>query len=158
MKSCRSVLAVLGFAVLIATAACSQYSGYDAEEDRAAITDASLAFSAAFMAGDTTALGALYTENAILMPPSGNVHGNEAIRTYFAPAEERQQVGHKLISESLLIEGDVAIDMGRWESTTQLGDAEPRTSSERYLVVWQRQPDGSWRISYDAWHWPRPNN
>ena len=127
------------------------------EKDRRAIAEASLAFSAAYVAGDTVALGALYTEDAVLMPPNRNVEGNAQIRAYFAPVEGRTPVDHELVSDRLLFDGDLAIDMGTWSSTTQREGEEPGTSSERYLVVWQRQGDGSWKMAWDAWHWPRPN-
>ena len=153
----RSTLIVLG-AVFLMTACAPADAGPTLAEDRAAIAEASRAFSAAFVAGDTATLGALYTDDAVLLPPNRNVNGNEAIRGYFAPSAGRTQVGHTLTSESLLIDGDLAIDMGRWESTTQREGAEPRTSSERYLVVWQRQEDGSWKMSHDAWHWPQPSD
>ena len=158
MKPYRQVLGLLGLALSLVTVACSPEAGHDAEEDRAAIAAASRTFSAAFMAGDTATIGALYTEDAVLLPPTGNVQGNDRIRAFFAPAEGRRQIAHTLTSESLLIDGDLAIDIGRWESTTQRDGAEARTSSERYLVVWQRQADGSWKLAYDAWHWPRPSN
>lgn len=138
--------------------ACSSGSRPSVEADRLAIAEASRAFSAAYVAGDTAALGALYTQDAVLMPPNRNIEGNERIRAYFAPAEGRTQVGHELTSERLLIDGDLAIDMGTWSSTTQSEEAEPRTSSERYLVVWRRQQDGSWKMAWDAWHWPRPGD
>jgi ketosteroid isomerase-like protein len=150
---------MMGVAIPLVVSACAPAADTSAraEKDRRAIAEASLAFSAAYVAGDTVALGELYTEDAVLMPPNRNIEGNDQIRAYFAPAEGRRQVGHKLTSERLLIDGDLAIDMGTWSSTTQRENDEPRTSSERYLVVWQRQGDGTWKMAWDAWHWPRPN-
>jgi len=148
-------------ALLVALlAACSpgEAPSPEAGADQRAIAEASRAFSAAYVAGDTAAIGALYTDDAVLMPPNRNIEGNADIRAFFAPSQNRTQVGHELVSEKLLIDGDLAIDMGTWSSTTQRDDAEPDTSSERYLVVWRRQVDGSWKIAWDAWHWPRPSN
>jgi ketosteroid isomerase-like protein len=145
----------------VMTTGCSTTDGpvrHDVAADRQAIAEASRAFSAAYLAGDTATLGALYTEDAVLMPPNRNIEGNADIRAYFAPSGTRTQVGHLLVSDRLLIEGDLAIDMGTWSSTTQREGEEARTSSERYLVVWQRQEDGSWKMAWDAWHWPQPGD
>jgi ketosteroid isomerase-like protein len=150
----------IGIAIPLVVSACAPAGDTSArsQEDRRAIAEASLAFSAAYVAGDTVALGALYTEDAVLMPPNRNVEGNAQIRAYFAPVEGRTQVDHELVSDRLLLDGDLAIDMGTWSSTTQREGEEPRTSSERYLVVWQRQGNGGWKMAWDAWHWPRPGN
>jgi len=153
-----STLTALALAALTMSCGAPDRTPPDPEADRLAIAEASRAFSAAVVAGDTAALGALYTADAVLMPPTRNIEGNEAIRRYFAPGDSRTQVGHELTSDRLLIEGDLAIDMGTWSSTTQREGEEPRTASERYLVVWRRQADGSWKIAWDAWHWPRPAN
>ena len=133
-------------------------SSYDMAADSTAISQASRAFSAAFVAGDTAALGELYTEDAVLLPAGRTVTGRDAIKRFFAPREGRTQVAHAMNSESLLLQSDLAIDMGRWSSTTQREGEEPRTASERYLLVWQRQADGSWKMTHDAWHAPRPGN
>lgn len=45
--------------------------------------------------------------------------------------------------------GDVAIDVGRW--WMQAEEDGPKVS-ERYLLVWLRQDDGSWQTAYDMWH------
>lgn len=123
-------------------------------EDEASIRHAATAFSAAFETGDTTSLGNLYTEDALLLAPGDTVRGRTAIRRYFRPREGGRPFDHQLIADDLQVHGDVAIDRGRWIQEFELEDGGTNRFSGVYLVVWRRGADGRWRMSYDMWHAP----
>lgn len=129
-------------------------AGDAAAADSLAIVAASRAFSDAYVRNDTAALGRVYADSAVLLPPNRTVTGRAAIQRYFAWGPDYRQLAHAMRSERLTITGDVAVDVGTWTSTGQRGAAGPATSSERYLVVWAREADGQWRILYDMWHRP----
>ena len=126
----------------------------DATADSLAIAAASRAFSDAYVRNDTAALGRVYADSAVLLPPNRTVTGRAAIQRYFAWGPGYRQLAHVMQSERLTITGDVAIDVGTWTSIGQRDTADPATSSERYLVVWVRESDGQWRMLYDMWHRP----
>jgi len=121
---------------------------------RTAIAGASAAFSAAYVRNDMAALGELYTEDAVLLPPGREIRGREAIRRYFAWSPNHRQIAHSMVPAELIVSGAVATDLGTWHSTSQRGDEPPATASGQYLVVWVRGADGVWRIQYDMWHRP----
>lgn len=124
--------------------------------DEAAIAAASEAFSAAYVRGDTLAIGAFYTEDAVLLPPGRRVTGRANIARYFAPRQGRANVNHTLVCTELRVEGDMAVDVGTWHNTWRSGEEEAQTASGNYLVVWRRGTDDTWRMAYDMWH--RPSN
>lgn len=124
--------------------------------DSLAIVAASRAFSAAYERNDTAALGQVYADSAVLVPPGREVRGRAAIQQYFAWGPQQRQLVHAMRSTSLIVRGDLAVDVGIWTSTAQRGEDPPVTSSERYVVVWKREADGVWRIRYDFWHRPQP--
>ncbi len=128
----------------------------DDAADRAAIGVASRAFSAAYVANDTAALGQVYADSGVLLPPGREVRGRAAIQRYFAWGPNYRQVAHAMHSAQLTISGDMAVDVGTWTSTGQRADGPASVASERYLVVWVREHDGRWRILYDMWHRPAP--
>lgn len=145
------LLAILPSAVLLLPA---QGAALPQSADAVAIAAASRAFSEAYVAGDVPSIRALYTEDAVLLPPGGEVRGREAIGRYFSPGPGRTNLSHSMESEELRIAGDVAIDIGTWHNTWRSGEGDSRTASERYLIVWRRGSDGRWRIEFDMWHRP----
>jgi ketosteroid isomerase-like protein len=147
----RRTIAGLGLVVLTGAAVAQDD---DTARDSLAIVAASRAFSDAYVRNDTAALGQVYADSAILLPPNRAVAGRAAIQRYFTWGPNYRQLAHAMVSERLTITGDVAIDVGTWTSTGRRGTAEPTTASERYLVVWVRETDGQWRILYDMWHRP----
>lgn len=128
--------------------------GRERAGDEAAIRAASRAFSDAYVTGDLTTLGELYTEDGLALPPGRAVQGREAVRSYFAPGPNRVNLAHAMESERLEVLGDVATDVGMWTNTWRIGDGDPQTATGRYLVVWRRGYDGRWRMQYDMWHRP----
>ena len=149
----RATLIVLA-GVLAAPAAHGQSSHL---ADSTAIAAASRAFSAAYVANDSMALGAVYVDTAVAYPLSRAVAGRAAIRHYFVWPEGYTQLAHSMTSERLTIEGDLAVDVGMWHSTGRRAGQEPSSASGRYLVVWVRTAAGDWKILYDMWH-PPPRN
>lgn len=150
----------LGPACVAACLTCAIPAAAHAQADQTtrdslAIVAASRAFSAAYVRNDTIALGQVYSDTAVLLPPNREVRGRAAIRHYFAWGAPYRQIAHAMESERLTVAGDLAIDLGTWTSTGRRGDADPTTASERYLVVWVREAGGVWRILYDMWHRPR---
>ena len=122
---------------------------------RREIEAASRAFSDAYVRNDSQALGEIYTEDAVLLPPGLEVRkGREEARRYFAWGPQHRQIAHSMKSSNLDIRGDTAIDTGIWHSTSQRGDNPETTASGAYLVVWVRDSAGVWRIKYDMWHRP----
>jgi ketosteroid isomerase-like protein len=132
--------------------ACAQPGA--ATRDSLAILAAGKAFSSAYVSNDTAALGRVYSDSAVLLPPNNEIRGRTAIQRYFAWGDGYRQLAHSMVPERLTVSGDMAVDVGTWTSTGQRGDAEPTTASERYLIVWVREDDGAWRILYDMWHRP----
>lgn len=122
--------------------------------DSAAIAENGRAFSAAFVGNDMTALGQLYTEDAMLLPSQREVHGRAAIERYFTHGPNQQQVSHALRTESMFQDRNMIVEVGTWTSTTRRADSAAVTASGRYLVVWVRGSDARWRMQYDMWHPP----
>jgi ketosteroid isomerase-like protein len=150
----RAYWAYLGICLGLAlpTAAVAQTSAV--ARDSVAIAEASRAFSAAYVRNDTAALGQIYSDSAVLLPPNREIRGRAAIQRYFAWGANYRQLAHAMEPTRLTIAGDLAIDVGTWTSSGQRGDSDSTTASERYLVVWVRESDGAWRMLYDMWHRP----
>jgi len=123
------------------------------EEDIEAILDQSRALSQAYMAGDIEALVAVYAEDGIAAPDGSEfIRGHDALFELWSLPEGRVVTHHQATPVELKVHGDFAYDWGYYEgAVTQDGEARPPFRG-KYLVVWQRDPDGVWRIVHDMWN------
>jgi uncharacterized protein (TIGR02246 family) len=143
------VLALLPASLLSGGMAAGRSEDRDAE---AAIRAAAKAYSAAYTANDVDALAALYAADAVLVPPGDDlVEGRDAIREYFRWPDDHREIAHALRTESVDVRGDMAIEIGEWETTYQRRGGERATQRAPYLMVWAREGD-AWRVAYDTWH------
>ena len=58
----------------------------------------------------------------------------------------------KLTTADVIVTGDYAIETGAYDMTVKpkAGKAEPDIG--KYVTVWQKQPDGSWKIIRDIFN------
>jgi uncharacterized protein (TIGR02246 family) len=110
-------------------------------------------FMSAVERGDAAALAALYSQQAILLPPHSDfVSGGDAIRQFW---QQVLELGIKQVAlETLEVQdyGDTAHEVGRY--TLRMGDGQP-VDSGKYLVVWRRE-GGTWKLHRDVWNTSRP--
>ncbi|KPK82020.1 MAG: hypothetical protein AMS25_03810 [Gemmatimonas sp. SM23_52] len=156
--STRSVL-LAALALALASAACQppvQEAGPLSEEDVAAIRAANDAWIQAFGDNDDAALVALYSDDAVIMPPNESViEGQAAIQTYY----EADAVTVTEYSESILeIDGRDGLAYIRGTSSMAGIDeaGQPVTESGKYLVILRKQADGSWLITHEIWNSDQP--
>lgn len=145
---------------LIAVMAIAACQARDA--DRAAKTEyaapdfAALneAYDAATNAADAEAMGMLYAEDAISLPPHKEaLVGRPAI---VADAMENFAVITPNLSsnsDGYYMMGDTAVEWGTYLFTGTINETGEAVSEEgKYVAVWKMQEDGSWRIERDIWN------
>lgn len=111
------------------------------------------AWAAAFNAGDAAAVGALYTEDAVLMAPGGApIHGRATIEEALSGLFD--VLGNlRLVTEDVRPAGDAhVIDMGRIIYELTAADGSKTLFTGNYLVVWLRDEAGIWRLYRDIFN------
>jgi uncharacterized protein (TIGR02246 family) len=105
-------------------------------------------------AGDLDAIAASYTEDAVLLPPSGEVvRGREAIRARYAAGFERFALEVDIVLAKLEIEGVQAFCWGKTHGRLIWNDGtEPTPFVDNYFMTLALKPDGRWRVAHLAWH------
>lgn len=139
------------FGILWAAAACAPPSSN--EDDVADITRTTHEWVAAFEAGDA-ALGATFvTDDAVLVPPNEAVlMGAEAIEAWSQRMFDGITVEEATTTVGAVrVAGDWAVSHGEWRMTMSVGGATVGDTT-RYVLVWERQADGSWKVAYDIWN------
>jgi uncharacterized protein (TIGR02246 family) len=123
----------------------------DAPADIAAINAARAAFMAAYEKGDAEAIGELYAPEAI-SEPNGQptLSGRDAIVTSLTRMFEQVSVKPVLTPAETRTLGSVGLDRGTYTVTvTPKAGAPPSSSQGRYMVVFVKLADGSWKVSRD---------
>jgi uncharacterized protein (TIGR02246 family) len=146
------------FFALIVASASTAYAGSKGNDEgvreaRAAIEAANAKFSEAFARGDAKVLSAMYTSDAIAFPPESEmIRGNEAIGEFWKTTRDSGIRNAALTTIEVSRSGDVAYEVGKVSLTIQPVGKEPTTAIAKYVVVWKRQADGSWKLHWDIWN------
>jgi uncharacterized protein (TIGR02246 family) len=120
---------------------------------RQTIESANRQFEAAFNRGDTVALAALYTEDATVLPPGApSVHGREAIQQFWQSVRDAGVRTATLATQDVQASGDYAHEIGAATLQIQPEGGAASTEQVKYVVVWKRQPGGTWQLHVDIWN------
>lgn len=134
-----------------ATATLAGTPSADVAAVRQAIEAQNTRFDSAVMKGDSAALVSFYTDDAVVMfanMPAAK--GNEAIAKAFgALTKVMKMSAFKLTTQDVIVAGDYAIERGVYENTDRAAKGGPKHDVGKYLVLWKKQPDGSYKIVRD---------
>lgn len=114
----------------------------------AVVKKANSEFEIAMTKSDTATIAEPYTADAVFVTPDGTAtRGRTAIEQLYRDrfAKSGPALETKIVSEELMLDGDFAYERGRG-SITRLVEGKRVTDWARFLTVWQRQPDGNWKI------------
>ena len=148
------------WAAVLFTFGCVGAAGCQAQADPALATADAIALRAALEAyldaanaGDAARWAALYTEDAVMMPPnSPAVEGRAAIESWLAmlPVKITDAEGTALEVEGA---GNVAYVRGTYSMSLQIpGLPESIPQQGKLLQIYARQPAGSWLLARDIWN------
>lgn len=126
-----------------------------AQSDLEAINELQRLVDSAIIAGDSEAYVALITDDAVLLPPnSPPVSGKEAIRAW----NERMSAQFRIeryepVDDEVIVMDGWAFRRARFTWTvSSAGGGAPVTDSGKFMIIYQRQPDGSWKVARDIWN------
>jgi ketosteroid isomerase-like protein len=149
--SCRATIAFLAFAILAPTFSPT-----------AAAPQASTIVTLAKIREDwvydlrTKQLEAIlkfYAPDAVFLLPSGDrITGSAALRTLFQNIMATFHSDLTLHSQNLETSGDLAYDSGDFQETlTTIATGAKINSKGSYIIIFKRQPNGSWQIVQHVW-------
>ena len=119
-----------------------------APSDPSELTARSDAWEAALNAKDIDALTELYTADARIMPPNGEIStGRDAVNAAFG-----SMIDAGLGGTTDIVEAQVSGDLGFIVGTYALSAGEDTVDTGKYTEIWKRGTDGQWRIASDIWN------
>lgn len=120
--------------------------------DEAAIRAASAAWSKASVARDVDKAVSVYTDDAIGMSQnSPPVRGKENIRKGWAEMLAQQGPGLSFVTTGVEVarSGDIAYEYGTYDFATTDKKGKINDEKGKYLVIWKKQADQSWKAAVD---------
>jgi uncharacterized protein (TIGR02246 family) len=126
----------------------------DLEAVAEAFATARAEYKRAYEAGDAAALAALYTADAIQLPPDAEVmRGRAAIEEDFAAGfAETTSREVTIAATDMGASGNLAYEIGTYSMTYHVeGVADPVMDEGEYLVVSKLAEDGTWKVLAHMW-------
>ncbi len=141
-------LLLLPFIAVVPLAAQQKAAPVDAAAVRAAIEQENARWVAAALRGDAAGAAAIFTDDAILLPPNSfPIVGRAAIQAAYTGLRSIRDV--QVIPEELEVLGDVAIARGHYVTTHGAPGQPAVVDRAKFIDVWKRGADGVWRKHRD---------
>lgn len=121
--------------------------------DPAKIDSINDSWSRALSQGNSTELGRFYTPDAVVLPPSSEILANQdAIKGYWEGLHKIGVKNYSVYDVNLKIEGNFAYQTALWEAKRVTPDGNTIKFDGNLSNVFERQPDGSWKIKLQSWN------
>lgn len=150
MKKCLTLAVVA--VICAASVACQPGAAGLSDQDKAAIrkaNDDAVNLATAAKPDWAAYVKLFYAEDAtILAANTPPVRGHAAIQAMMESLPPLSEF--KLETIDLDGRADVAYERGAWSMTMNPPGAPPVTDKGKYVVVWKKQADGTWKASYDS--------
>jgi uncharacterized protein (TIGR02246 family) len=126
--------------------------------DKAAIDRLREAHVAALNAGDADSWAACFAGDGVQMPPNfGTNAGKAAIEGWSKGFLGLFSCKFNLSVDEVQVASDWAFERGRYDITlSPRSGGGSMDDNGKYITIYQRQPDGGWKIARDIWNSDRP--
>ena len=129
----------------------------DVEMARMAIEEANMKFGEAVRQDDAAALAALYTDDAILLPPDSEmIKGKQGIEAFWSGGLQMGIKDAVLTIVDVFGSGDLVYEVSNFTLTIQPEGQEPIEQKGKYVVVWKQTADGLWKMQVDIFNYKLP--
>jgi uncharacterized protein (TIGR02246 family) len=140
-------------AVLLLSSAISAAAQSAREDIVATLTK----FMDAFNSGNAAAVAELYTEDAAVLPPGGKrVDGRKGVEEYWQGAIKAGVKNLTLKAMEVEERADLAYEVGAFTFDMPSKGGGLPTVGGKYVVIWKKGSDGSWRLHRDIWNSDAP--
>lgn len=148
----RSLLIIIAI-VFIASTALAQNQIIDEKlaEVRRAIDKGNAQWSEGWRKGDAAMISEIFAEDGVQLAGSGKIFkGRKEIRERQQTAMSGADPGVKVTvtTTHVWLDGDTAYESGKYKyEYTEKG--KPGVDEGRYVTIWKKQKDGSWKLAMD---------
>lgn len=131
----------------------------DPAADQAAVGKAHDVLEGAYRSSDCAAMVSMVANDGVFEPPNTpSAKGVDGIRAWCTPLYNAMKTKTLIASDKNIdLSGDIAVDHGDydWTLTPVKGGADVHMKG-RYLTIWHRQSDASWKATRLIWNSSEP--
>ncbi|HEY7636247.1 MAG TPA: SgcJ/EcaC family oxidoreductase [Gemmatimonadales bacterium] len=140
-------------ALAIACTRTTPVDSADTGRDRAAIDSLHQKDMRAVMAGDTTALMSLWTDDIVSLPPAGPIRSGRAanaaaLRESMEQMKGGEPVEYRLDFQEVQIFGSNAFEWGTYQAVArERASADLTTTTGKVMRLLRRDAEGRWKVA-----------
>ena len=127
--------------------------GEDLAAVRRAIDAQNDAWETATKAGDAAAIARVFADSGVeLSLLQGKTwKGHAAIQQLFTEIYQNPRATDAVVeTDQVILDGNTAVEYGHYTFTYPAKEGQAQVDSGKYVVIWRKQPDRSWRILLDT--------
>lgn len=112
-------------------------------------------WSAAAVKRDVPKVGSFYSEDAVVFPPGEPVvHGRAAAQKVWGEllSDPSFSISWTANDSGLSNSGDMGFTSGTYVANFKSPDGQPGKEVGKFLCIWKKQSDGSWKAVRDMWN------
>lgn len=148
-----TTLATIAALAILAAASAALAEPPAADPNRARVEKLGKQFADAFGRGDIPGVAAMYAEDAVAFPPESEmVKGRAAIEAMWKGVRDMGVQSLAFTIVDVQTSGILSVETGKATMQVAGAGSAQATVSVKYVVVWKKQKDGSWKISHDIWN------
>ena len=134
-----------------ATTAPNPLADTSMKPGKALLFDLEARFAKATAEGGGAAFATWFAEDAVtLSNGEAPVHGRPAIARQATWKAKDYQLQWTATEAVMSPSGEMGYTWGHYESHSRDADGNTKVTSGRYLTVWRKEPDGSWKVVLDS--------
>ena len=99
---------------------------------------------------DADKIVGMFAENGTLLNDNSEMlRGKEAIRKSFENLQKTEKLEFKRDKVEVTLKGNMAYEIVNQTVSFKYQDKEPQTEINKYIHIWEKQKDGSWKVLID---------
>ena len=132
------------------TTACSKDTSL---ADAQAIKDKEVAWSRDAASKDPAKWASNFADDATFMMPNEPIlHGAGNVKSAMGAVMQDKNFALSFQTDKVEVSGDMAYTQGNYSMTTTDQKGNPAPDKGKYLSVWKKQADGSWKVIEDMFN------